>query len=114
MARLVAVREDAGQRRKEAIAEVAAELGVPKREVFDAVVAAKNAEEAEDEETRKARRNRPWRCRGPGARLPQARGRPATGPPPARGPARPRTVVGPSSIRTLDKPVQARPGVRIP
>jgi 16S rRNA (cytidine1402-2'-O)-methyltransferase len=44
LARLVAVREEAGQRRKEAIAEVAAEVGVPKREVFDAVVAAKSAE----------------------------------------------------------------------
>jgi 16S rRNA (cytidine1402-2'-O)-methyltransferase len=47
MARLVALREEAGQRRKEAIAEVAAELGVPKREVFDAVVAAKNTEDIE-------------------------------------------------------------------
>ena len=44
LARLVAVREEAGQRRKEAIAEVAAEAGVPKRDVFDAVVAAKNTE----------------------------------------------------------------------
>lgn len=42
LARLVAVREEAGQFRKEAIAEVAAEAGVPKREVFDAVVAAKS------------------------------------------------------------------------
>ncbi|MER6299352.1 16S rRNA (cytidine(1402)-2'-O)-methyltransferase [Kitasatospora sp. NPDC001539] len=41
LARLVAVREEAGERRKEAIAAVAAELSVPKREVFDAVVAAK-------------------------------------------------------------------------
>src|SRR5260221_2452052 len=41
LARLVAVREEAGQRRKEAIAEVAVEVGVPKRDVFDAVVAAK-------------------------------------------------------------------------
>ncbi|MGP4002583.1 16S rRNA (cytidine(1402)-2'-O)-methyltransferase [Streptomyces sp. 8N706] len=40
----VAVREEAGERRKEAIAAVAAEAGVPKREVFDAVVAAKNAQ----------------------------------------------------------------------
>jgi 16S rRNA (cytidine1402-2'-O)-methyltransferase len=48
MARLVAVREDAGQRRKEAIAEVAAGLGVPKREIFDAVVAAKNVKDSED------------------------------------------------------------------
>jgi len=38
------VREEAGERRKEAIAAVAAETGLPKREVFDAVVAAKNAE----------------------------------------------------------------------
>ncbi|MCU7823177.1 16S rRNA (cytidine(1402)-2'-O)-methyltransferase [Kitasatospora sp. DSM 101779] len=43
LARRVAVREEAGERRKEAIAAVAAELGLPKREVFDAVVAAKNA-----------------------------------------------------------------------
>ncbi|WP_436776156.1 16S rRNA (cytidine(1402)-2'-O)-methyltransferase [Yinghuangia sp. YIM S09857] len=41
LAALVARREEAGQHRKEAIAEVAAELGLPKREVFDAVVAAK-------------------------------------------------------------------------
>ncbi|MFJ8626954.1 16S rRNA (cytidine(1402)-2'-O)-methyltransferase [Kitasatospora sp. NPDC093550] len=41
LARLVAVREEAGERRKEAIAAVAAELSLPKREVFDAVVAAK-------------------------------------------------------------------------
>ncbi|WP_432067800.1 16S rRNA (cytidine(1402)-2'-O)-methyltransferase [Streptomyces sp. C10-9-1] len=39
----VRVREEAGERRKEAIAAVAAEVGLPKREVFDAVVAAKNA-----------------------------------------------------------------------
>ena len=37
------MREEAGERRKEAIAAVAAEAGLPKREVFDAVVAAKNA-----------------------------------------------------------------------
>ncbi|WP_354642021.1 16S rRNA (cytidine(1402)-2'-O)-methyltransferase [Kitasatospora camelliae] len=43
LARRVAVREEAGERRKEAIAAVAAELGLPKREVFDAVVAAKNS-----------------------------------------------------------------------
>ncbi len=42
LARRVALREDAGERRKEAIAAVAADTGVPKREVFDAVVAAKN------------------------------------------------------------------------
>ncbi|MFD8701250.1 16S rRNA (cytidine(1402)-2'-O)-methyltransferase [Kitasatospora sp. NPDC059648] len=41
LARLVALREEAGERRKEAIAAVAVELSVPKREVFDAVVAAK-------------------------------------------------------------------------
>ncbi|MER5969286.1 16S rRNA (cytidine(1402)-2'-O)-methyltransferase [Streptomyces sp. NPDC002055] len=44
LARRVAVREEAGERRKEAIAAVAADAGLPKREVFDAVVAAKNAE----------------------------------------------------------------------
>ncbi|MFF3768028.1 16S rRNA (cytidine(1402)-2'-O)-methyltransferase [Streptomyces sp. NPDC001922] len=44
LARRVAVREEAGERRKEAIAAVAVDAGVPKREVFDAVVAAKNAE----------------------------------------------------------------------
>ncbi|MFE9334087.1 16S rRNA (cytidine(1402)-2'-O)-methyltransferase [Streptomyces sp. NPDC006925] len=43
LARRVAEREAAGQPRKEAIAEVARGAGVPKREVFDAVVAAKNA-----------------------------------------------------------------------
>ena len=37
----VAAREAAGQPRKEAIAEVARDLGVPKRQVFDAIVAAK-------------------------------------------------------------------------
>jgi 16S rRNA (cytidine1402-2'-O)-methyltransferase len=42
LAAAVAVREAAGQPRKEAIAEVAVELGVPKRAVFDAVVAAKS------------------------------------------------------------------------
>ncbi|AQA13613.1 MULTISPECIES: 16S rRNA (cytidine(1402)-2'-O)-methyltransferase [Streptomyces] len=42
LARRVAVREEAGERRKEAIAAVAQEAGVPKRQVFDAVVAAKN------------------------------------------------------------------------
>ena len=41
LARRVAVREEAGERRKEAIAEVAQEASVPKREVFDAVVAHK-------------------------------------------------------------------------
>jgi 16S rRNA (cytidine1402-2'-O)-methyltransferase len=44
LAELVFAKEDAGGlRRKEAIAEVAAEAGLPKREVFDAVVAAKEA-----------------------------------------------------------------------
>ncbi|WP_371517383.1 16S rRNA (cytidine(1402)-2'-O)-methyltransferase [Kitasatospora sp. NBC_01300] len=47
LARLVAVREEAGERRKEAIAAVAAELALPKREVFDAVVAAKNEAKSE-------------------------------------------------------------------
>jgi 16S rRNA (cytidine1402-2'-O)-methyltransferase len=41
LARRVAVRQEAGQARKEAIAAVAREAGVPKRVVFDAVVAAK-------------------------------------------------------------------------
>ena len=39
----VAAREAAGQARKEAIAEVASARGLPKRAVFDAVVAAKTA-----------------------------------------------------------------------
>jgi 16S rRNA (cytidine1402-2'-O)-methyltransferase len=43
LARRVAEREAAGERRKEAIAAVAAGAGVPKRAVFDAVVAAKAA-----------------------------------------------------------------------
>lgn len=47
LVRRVRVREEAGERRKEAIAAVAAEVGLPKREVFDAVVAAKNAERSE-------------------------------------------------------------------
>ena len=46
LVRRVRVREEAGERRKEAIAAVAAEAGLPKREVFDAVVAAKNANSA--------------------------------------------------------------------
>ncbi|MBB1255336.1 16S rRNA (cytidine(1402)-2'-O)-methyltransferase [Streptomyces alkaliterrae] len=45
LVRRVAVRESAGERRKEAIAAVAKEAGLPKREVFDAVVAAKNTAE---------------------------------------------------------------------
>ncbi|MEE1830355.1 16S rRNA (cytidine(1402)-2'-O)-methyltransferase [Streptomyces sp. SP17KL33] len=44
LVRRVRVREEAGERRKEAIAAVAVEAGVPKRLVFDAVVAAKSAE----------------------------------------------------------------------
>ncbi|MFJ8825667.1 16S rRNA (cytidine(1402)-2'-O)-methyltransferase [Streptomyces sp. NPDC102467] len=43
LVRRVQVREEAGERRKEAIAAVAADAGLPKRNVFDAVVAAKNA-----------------------------------------------------------------------
>ncbi|MYY06005.1 MULTISPECIES: 16S rRNA (cytidine(1402)-2'-O)-methyltransferase [unclassified Streptomyces] len=43
LVRRVRVREEAGERRKEAISAVAADAGLPKREVFDAVVAAKNA-----------------------------------------------------------------------
>ncbi|MGW7411475.1 16S rRNA (cytidine(1402)-2'-O)-methyltransferase [Streptomyces sp. NPDC054863] len=43
LVRRVQVREEAGERRKEAIAAVALDAGLPKREVFDAVVAAKNA-----------------------------------------------------------------------
>ncbi|WP_320781433.1 16S rRNA (cytidine(1402)-2'-O)-methyltransferase [Streptomyces sp. CRN 30] len=46
LVRRVRVREEAGERRKEAIAAVAAAAGLPKREVFDAVVAAKNASNA--------------------------------------------------------------------
>jgi 16S rRNA (cytidine1402-2'-O)-methyltransferase len=42
LVRLVGVREQAGLTRKEAIAAVAGEAGVPKREVYDAVVAAKD------------------------------------------------------------------------
>jgi 16S rRNA (cytidine1402-2'-O)-methyltransferase len=45
LAALVAAREAAGEHRKTAIASVAAELGLPKREVFDAVVAAKTGSE---------------------------------------------------------------------
>jgi 16S rRNA (cytidine1402-2'-O)-methyltransferase len=41
LAQRVAVRESAGEARKAAIAAVAAEAGLPKRAVFDAVVAAK-------------------------------------------------------------------------
>jgi len=42
LVRRVAAREEAGERRKDAIAAVATEAGLPKREVFDAVVAAKH------------------------------------------------------------------------
>ncbi|MGA4841402.1 16S rRNA (cytidine(1402)-2'-O)-methyltransferase [Streptomyces sp. G45] len=42
LVRRVRAREEAGERRKEAIAAVAAAAGLPKREVFDAVVAAKH------------------------------------------------------------------------
>lgn len=42
LAALVAIREEAGQGRKEAIAEVAVAAGLAKRIVFDAVVAAKS------------------------------------------------------------------------
>ncbi|WP_016908985.1 16S rRNA (cytidine(1402)-2'-O)-methyltransferase [Streptomyces xiaopingdaonensis] len=45
LVRRVATREAAGERRKEAIGAVAKAAGVPKREVFDAVVASKHAEE---------------------------------------------------------------------
>ncbi|CAL9506653.1 16S rRNA (cytidine(1402)-2'-O)-methyltransferase [Streptomyces sp. enrichment culture] len=48
LVRRVRVREEAGERRKEAIAAVAAAAGLPKRQVFDAVVAAKNAGTAQD------------------------------------------------------------------
>lgn len=41
LARLVTVRERSGEARKEAIAGVARELGVPRRDVYDAVVAFK-------------------------------------------------------------------------
>ncbi|MGW0533517.1 16S rRNA (cytidine(1402)-2'-O)-methyltransferase [Streptomyces sp. NPDC003032] len=50
LVRRVRVREEAGERRKEAIAAVAADAGVPKREVFDAVVAAKNADQGSPSE----------------------------------------------------------------
>ncbi|MFF3845626.1 16S rRNA (cytidine(1402)-2'-O)-methyltransferase [Streptomyces sp. NPDC002328] len=43
LVRRVRVREEAGERRKEAIAAVAVEAGVAKRVVFDAVVSAKRA-----------------------------------------------------------------------
>ncbi|MEX2289093.1 MAG: 16S rRNA (cytidine(1402)-2'-O)-methyltransferase [Mycobacteriales bacterium] len=43
LVRLVGVREAAGLTRKEALAAVAAETGLPRRDVYDAVVAAKHA-----------------------------------------------------------------------
>ncbi|TQK98487.1 16S rRNA (cytidine1402-2'-O)-methyltransferase [Streptomyces puniciscabiei] len=43
LVRRVRAREEAGERRKEAIAAVAVEAGLPKRVVFDAVVAAKRS-----------------------------------------------------------------------
>ncbi|MEU9475406.1 16S rRNA (cytidine(1402)-2'-O)-methyltransferase [Streptomyces sp. NPDC048191] len=43
LVRRVRAREEAGERRKEAIAAVAADAGLPKRVVFDAVVAAKSS-----------------------------------------------------------------------
>ncbi|MCW2623261.1 MAG: Ribosomal small subunit methyltransferase [Frankiales bacterium] len=46
LVRLVGVREAAGLSRKDAVAGVAVEVGLPKREVFDAVVAAKQAPQA--------------------------------------------------------------------
>ncbi|ATL28372.1 16S rRNA (cytidine(1402)-2'-O)-methyltransferase [Streptomyces formicae] len=52
LVRRVRVREEAGERRKEAIAAVAAEAGLPKRAVFDAVVAAKNADRAAPSESK--------------------------------------------------------------
>lgn len=52
LVRRVRVREEAGERRKEAIAAVAAEAGLPKRAVFDAVVAAKNADRAGPSESK--------------------------------------------------------------
>lgn len=62
LVRRVGIREEAGERRKEAIAAVAAEVGLPKREVFDAVVAAKNAaknaaKSAAEEEAKNSVRN---------------------------------------------------------
>jgi 16S rRNA (cytidine1402-2'-O)-methyltransferase len=42
LAALVAAREAAGEHRKAAIAAVAAQTGLPKRAIFDAVVAAKD------------------------------------------------------------------------
>jgi 16S rRNA (cytidine1402-2'-O)-methyltransferase len=43
LVRLVSLREEAGLTRKDAIAAVAAETGQPRRQVYDAVVAAKHA-----------------------------------------------------------------------
>ncbi|MGP4112188.1 16S rRNA (cytidine(1402)-2'-O)-methyltransferase [Streptomyces sp. 4N509B] len=47
LARRVAAREAAGERRKEAIAAVARDAGLPKRQVYDAVVAAKDGASGE-------------------------------------------------------------------
>lgn len=49
LAALVEAREEAGEHRKTAIAAVAAELGLPKREVFDAVVAVRKGGTADSE-----------------------------------------------------------------
>lgn len=49
LAALVAAREEAGEHRKEAIAAVAARLGLPKRQVFDAVVASRTAHDSDSE-----------------------------------------------------------------
>ena len=49
LAALVAVREEAGEHRKTAIAAVAAQLGLPKRQVFDAVVASRSAHDSDSE-----------------------------------------------------------------
>ena len=49
LAALVEAREEAGEHRKTAIAAVAAELGLPKREVFDAVVAVRKGGAADSE-----------------------------------------------------------------
>ena len=57
LVRLVGVREQAGLTRKEALAAVAVETGLPRRDVFDAVVAAKAAD------ARRPARSPPARCR---------------------------------------------------
>ncbi|WP_405987592.1 16S rRNA (cytidine(1402)-2'-O)-methyltransferase [Streptomyces sp. NBC_00872] len=76
LVRRVRVREEAGERRKEAIAAVAAEAGVPKREVFDAVVAAKNeANEAAKNEARTPPRQAHARSGVPGPAHAPSRGK---------------------------------------